>query len=132
MADGSCRNIAGIGENGEAFALALLVHFTERSKRHQQFAANFKVCGQPGFLDDGRADFQRDRPHCAHVERHVFANGAVTASDATLQRAIFVAQCQGHAVEFQFANVVYFATPAEFEHATFPVAQLFFAVRVVE
>src|SRR5579859_499690 len=49
-----------------------------------------------------------------------------------LQPAILISQCQGHAVELQFADVVDVLAATQFMDSALPGAQLFFVVGVVE
>ena len=100
--------------------------------RHEHLAAHFEIGRDPGLLQFVPRDGKRDRAHRAHVQGDVFADGAVAAGDAAHQFAVFVMQGQRHAVELQLAHIVDVFAPAEFVHAALPVAQLVFAVSVVQ
>ncbi len=102
------------------------------ASRHEHLAANFEIGGDAGFLQFLRRNDKRHRAHGAHVGRNVFSGRAVAARDAAHQLAAFITQRQRHAVELEFADVLNVGAPAEFLHPPLPIAQLFFAVSVVE
>ena len=132
LADGAGRGIARIGENRQALAFAFFIHFLEGGDGHQHFAAHFKIQRDAGFLQPFFRDGKRNGADGADVERHVFADGAVAASDAANQFAVLVAQGQRHAVELQFAYVIDVFPPAQFVYPPLPVAQFVFAVGVIQ
>ena len=132
LAHCSRRRIARIRERGQALLLAVVVHLLKRRNRHQHFATNFEIRGDASPLQLFRRNRKRHRAHGAHVGGYVFANRTVAAGDAANQLAGFVTQGQRHAVELELADVFNVVSSAEFVHAALPIAQLFFAVGVVE
>ena len=91
-----------------------------------------KSAGMPAFFNFSQRNGKRNGSHGAHVEGDVFAGSAVAAGNSADQFAIFVMQGQRHAVELQLANIVDVFTPAKFVDSPFPVAELVFAVGVVQ
>ena len=91
-----------------------------------------KSGGSSAFVQRLGGNAERHAAHGAHVERDIFADRAVAAGDAQRQLAAVEAQRQRHAVELELAHVVHPRLAAQLVHAPLPVAQLLFAVGVVE
>ncbi len=132
LADGAGGGVARIGKSGQALLLAVFVHFLESRQRHEQFAADFEIWRNPGFL-------QLSIGMESGMERTVrtlsVTSSPMVPSPRVMPRTSLpslVEQGQRHAVELQFADIVDVFAAAEFVDAAFPVAQLVFAVSIVE
>ena len=124
--------IAWIGKGCQPCALTFFIQLLESRCWHQQFAPHFEIWRDTSLLQLFFGNGKRDRAHGAHIERDVFAHGAIAAGDATNELAIVIAQRERHTVELQFTDVVHILASAQLMDTALPCPQLFFAVGVVE
>ena len=106
LAQSACCGIAGVDKGFfvlfalRDFLALLLVQLFEIVAPHIDFAAHFQhVRGLGG------AQLQGDLPDGADVLRHVLTRFAIAARGGLHQRAVFVTQAHGQAVEFQLRLV---------------------------
>jgi hypothetical protein len=134
--DGASGGVAGVGRGRHAGRFALLVPSEKCCCGHDYFAAHFKVWREFRLREPLRGNRQWHRADGAYVAGYVFADGAVAAGERSLQvrRAVggLVVKRHGEAVQLVFADIAYFGTAGKFMHAPVPIAELFFAVDVVE
>ncbi len=131
-ADGPRSGVARVSELGQTLRFAIFIHPLKRGQRHDYLAPDFKILGDAGLFQRGRGNCQRHRAHGAHIGGHVLAHRAVTTGNAAFQASLRVRQRQGHAVQFQLADVLNLVGPSQLAHAPVPVAQLLLVVCVVQ
>ena len=132
LSNGAGGGISWVGEQRETILFSLLVHFLESSNRHQHFASHLEVRGDTRLLERVLRDRKRDGPHGADIQSYIFALTAIASRYAANQLSAFAVKGQGHTVQLQFANIFDFLLPTQVMDTAFPIAQLVFAIGVVE
>ena len=96
----ACRRVTRVRKNFPAGAPGFFVNLFKARLRQKHFAAHFEA--RRNVIT---TKLQRNGANGAHVERDVFAGGAVAASGGADQQTIFIQQADRQAIKFQLAAV---------------------------
>ncbi len=100
------RGLANGGRPASSLLVVALVETHKRILRHIHLAANLEApIGRAQVFQRFRGENRWDIGYGAHIERHVFAHGTVSARGRSNQDAVLVGQGDAKAVDFELADI---------------------------